>query len=59
MAQAKYRTKEKQSVVIRSEDQEVETRGGRMTLASTFYNVYPRMGFMGERRKVVFVIFVL
>ena len=54
MAQAKYRTKEKQSVVIRSEDQEVESRGGRITVASTFYNVYPRKDFMKERRKVVF-----
>jgi hypothetical protein len=52
-AQAKYRTKEHLSVVIRAEDQEVESRGGRMTVASTFYNVYQRTDFMKERRKVV------
>lgn len=54
-AQAKYRTKENQSAVIRSEDQEVDSRGGgRITVASTFYNVYQRTDFMKERRKVVF-----
>ena len=53
-AQAKYRTKEGLSVVIRSEDQEVESRGARMTVASTFYNVYQRTDFLKERRKVVF-----
>lgn len=56
MAQAKYRTKEGQSVVIRSEDQEVDSRGGRMTVASTFYNVYQRTDFLKERRKVVSVM---
>jgi len=54
-AQAKYRTKENLSVVIRSEDQEVDSRGGRMIVASTFYNVYSRKDFMKERRKVVSV----
>ena len=53
--QAKYRTKENLSVVIRSEDQEVDSRGGRMTIASTYYNVYSRKDFMKERRKVVFI----
>lgn len=57
-AQAKYRTKENLSVVIRSEDQEVDSRGGRITVASTFYNVYQRTDFMKERRKVVFVTVV-
>lgn len=52
-AQAKYRTKKDQSMVIRSEDQEVESRGGRITVASTFYNVYPRREFLNEHRKVV------
>lgn len=56
MAQAKYRTKENLSVVIRSEEQEVESRGGRMTVASTFYNVYSRKDFMKDRHKVVFLI---
>lgn len=54
-AQAKYRIKENLSVVIRSEDQEVDSRGGRITIASTFYNVYQRTDFMKERRKVVSV----
>jgi hypothetical protein len=51
-AQAKYRTKENLSVVVRSEDQEVESRGGRITVANTFYNVYSRTDFLKERRKV-------
>lgn len=53
-AQAKYRTKEGLSMVIRSEEQEVESRGGRVTVANTFYNVYARKDFMKERRKVRF-----
>lgn len=51
-AQAKYRTKENLSIVVRSEEQEVDCRGGRMTVANTFYNVYSRKDFMKERRKV-------
>ena len=51
-AQAKYRTKENLSIVIRSDEEEVESRGGRMTVANTFYNVYSRTDFLKERRKV-------
>ena len=54
--QAKYRTKENLSLVIRSKDQGVDLRGGRMTVASTYYNVYSRKDFMKERRKVVFIM---
>ena len=53
-AQAKYRTKEGLSVVIRSDEEEVDNRGGRMTAVNTFYNVYSRKDFMKERRKVRF-----
>ena len=42
-------------MVIRSEDQEVDSRGGRMTIASTYYNVYSRKDFMKERRKVILI----
>lgn len=57
-AQAKYRTKEGLSVVVRSDDEEVDNRGGRTTVASTFYNVYSRKDFMKERRKVSDVCFL-
>jgi len=43
-------------VVIRSEDQEVDSRPGRMTVASTYYNVYQRTDFLKEGRKVIFVM---
>jgi len=50
--QAKYRSKLGQSIVLRSQEREVESRGGRTTFARTYYNVYQRTDFMKEARKV-------
>jgi hypothetical protein len=51
-AQAMYRTKAGQSVVLRGEETEVESRGGRTTLARTYFNVYQRTTFLQENKKV-------
>jgi hypothetical protein len=51
-AQAKYRSRAGQSVVLCAEDQEVESRGGRVTLARTYFNVYQRTAFLQESKKV-------
>lgn len=51
-AQATYRTKAGQSVVLRAEETEVESRGGRVTLARTYFNVYQRTAFLQESKKV-------
>lgn len=50
--QAKYRTKKGQSVILSGEEREVENRGGRVTVAKTYYNVYTRTGFLAEEKKV-------
>jgi protein ECT2 len=51
-AQATYRTKAGQSVVLSGEETEVESRGGRVTLARTYFNVYQRKAFLQESKKV-------
>lgn len=50
--QAKFRAKAGQSVVLCSEEMEVETRANRTTLARTYYNVYTRTAFLQETKKV-------
>jgi hypothetical protein len=51
-AQALFRTKLGQSVVLRTEDQEVETKRSRITIARTYFNVYQRTSFLKETKKV-------
>jgi hypothetical protein len=50
-AQAMYRTKAGQSVVLSGEETEVESRGGRVTLARTYFNIYQRTAFLQENKK--------
>lgn len=50
--QAMYRTKGGQSVVLCAEEREVESRGERITLARTYFNVYQRTAFLQESKKV-------
>ena len=50
-AQAKYRTKAGQSVVLRNDETEVESKGGRITLARTYFNLYQRTAFLQESKK--------
>ena len=51
-AQAMFRTKTGSSVMLRGEDREVETKGNRLTIARTYFNVYQRTGFLKEQKKV-------
>ena len=51
-AQATYRARAGQSVVLRADEQEVECRSGRVTLARTYFNVYQRTAFLQEPKKV-------
>lgn len=39
-------------MALAAEEQEVESRGGRTTLAKTFFNIYQRTAFLKESRKV-------
>ena len=51
-AQALYRTRGGGSVALVAEEQEVESRSGKIQLARTYYNVYQRSMFLKETRKV-------
>jgi len=51
-AQAMYRARAGQSVVLCSETQEVDNRHGKTTLAKTYFNVYQRTAFLQEQKKV-------
>lgn len=55
-AQAKYRTKAGQSVVLCADEKEVEVRGGRTTIARTYFNVYQRTAFLQESKRVALVL---
>jgi hypothetical protein len=50
--QALYRVKNGRCVAVRSEEVEIESKGGRTTQATTFYNLYARTPYLGEARKV-------
>lgn len=51
-AQARFRTRAGRSVVLRGDEREVENRGGRITRAQTYFNVYTRTSFLQEPKKV-------
>ncbi|KAI0309685.1 hypothetical protein OF83DRAFT_1273034, partial [Amylostereum chailletii] len=55
-AQAILRTKSGNSILLRAEEREVESRGGRTTLARTYFNVYQRTAFLKEPRKTKVVV---
>ncbi|KAF7288279.1 DH domain-containing protein [Mycena chlorophos] len=56
--QATYRARAGQSVVLQAEEMEVESKGGRVTLARTYYNVYQRTAFLQEPKKTKIVVHI-
>ncbi|KAK7060488.1 hypothetical protein VNI00_001253 [Paramarasmius palmivorus] len=56
--QANYRARIGQSVVLRAPELEVEAKGGKTTLARTYYNVYQRTAFLQEPKKTKVVVHV-
>ncbi|KAJ7129503.1 hypothetical protein C8R44DRAFT_79844 [Mycena epipterygia] len=56
--QATYRARSGQSVVLRAEEMEVESKGGRVTIARTYYNVYQRTAFLQEPKKTKIVVHI-
>lgn len=50
--QATYRSRAGQSVVLCADEQEVESKAGRVTIARTYFNVYQRTAFLQEPKKV-------
>ncbi|KAI0065897.1 hypothetical protein BV25DRAFT_1821601 [Artomyces pyxidatus] len=55
-AQATIRARSGNSVVLRAEEREVESRGGRTTYARTYFNVYQRTAFLREAKKTKVVV---
>lgn len=56
--QARYRTKNNQSVALCADDVQVEkTSYGKVTHARTYFNVYQRTAFLQEPKKVCVVIY--
>uniref|UniRef100_A0A0W0EZG9 DH domain-containing protein n=1 Tax=Moniliophthora roreri TaxID=221103 RepID=A0A0W0EZG9_MONRR len=56
--QANYRARAGQSVVLRAQDVEVESKGGKVTIGRTYYNVYQRTAFLQELKKTKIVVHV-
>ncbi|KAJ7929939.1 RhoGEF domain-containing protein [Mycena leptocephala] len=56
--QAAYRARAGQSVVLRAEEMEVESKSGRLTIARTYYNVYQRTAFLQEPKKTKIVVHI-
>ncbi|KAJ7276557.1 hypothetical protein B0H12DRAFT_1085926 [Mycena haematopus] len=56
--QATYRARAGQSVVLRAKEMEVESKGGRLTIARTYYNVYQRTAFLQEPKKTKIVVHI-
>lgn len=51
-AQVMYRARHGRSVALRSEDTIVDSRIGRKTIATGFFNIYQRNSYFGEPKKV-------
>ena len=58
LSQANFRARSGKSVVLLSEEREVESRG-RITFARTYFNVYQRTAFLQEPQKVINKLYVL
>ncbi|CCL98268.1 uncharacterized protein FIBRA_00262 [Fibroporia radiculosa] len=56
--QARFKTKKGQSVVLRAPEREVENKGGKTTVARTYFNVYTRMAFLQETKKSKIVLHI-
>ncbi|GLB33962.1 putative guanine nucleotide exchange factor for Rho/Rac/Cdc42-like GTPases [Lyophyllum shimeji] len=56
--QATYRARAGQSVVLRADEQEVESKVGKATIARTYYNVYQRTAFLQEPKKTKIVVHI-
>ncbi|KAJ3525962.1 hypothetical protein NM688_g8322 [Phlebia brevispora] len=55
-AQARYRTRSGQSVVVATEEQQVESQKGRLQIAKTYFNIYQRTAFLQEQKKTKIVV---
>ncbi|EJF62298.1 hypothetical protein DICSQDRAFT_104681 [Dichomitus squalens LYAD-421 SS1] len=57
-AQARFRTRMERSIVLKGEEREVENRGGYITNALTYFNLYTRMNFLQEPKKTKIVMHI-
>ncbi|KAG5648922.1 hypothetical protein DXG03_000271 [Asterophora parasitica] len=56
--QATYRCRAGQSVILLADDQEVESKVGKVTIARTYFNVYQRTAFLQEAKKTKIVVHI-
>ncbi|KAF9464393.1 hypothetical protein BDZ94DRAFT_1161981 [Collybia nuda] len=56
--QATFRSRAGQSVVLCADDQEVESKNGRVVIARTYFNVYQRTAFLQELKKTKIVVHI-
>ncbi|RDB22757.1 hypothetical protein Hypma_010026 [Hypsizygus marmoreus] len=56
--QATYRSRAGQSVVLCADEQEVESKVGKVTVARTYFNVYQRTAFLQEAKKTKIVVHI-
>ncbi|KAF5364100.1 hypothetical protein D9756_000374 [Leucocoprinus leucothites] len=56
--QAMYRSRTGQSVVLSSDEHEVECRAGKTTMARTYFNVYQRTAFLQEQKKTKIIVHI-
>ncbi|KAG6869324.1 hypothetical protein C0993_000077 [Termitomyces sp. T159_Od127] len=56
--QATYRSRAGQSVVLRADEQEVESKVGKVTIARAYFNVYQRTAFLQEVKKTKIVVHI-
>ncbi|KIJ57053.1 hypothetical protein M422DRAFT_150010 [Sphaerobolus stellatus SS14] len=57
-AQAMFRAKEGRSVILCLSEKEVESRGGKLTLARTYFNVYQRTAYLSEPKKPKVIVHI-
>ncbi|GJE84556.1 RhoGEF domain-containing protein [Phanerochaete sordida] len=58
MVQARYRTRFGQSVILKDAEREVENRAGRVTTATTYFNLFQRTAYLREKAKMKAVVHV-
>ncbi|EKM59750.1 uncharacterized protein PHACADRAFT_88401 [Phanerochaete carnosa HHB-10118-sp] len=58
IVQARYRTRFGQSVILKDAEREVENRGGKVTTATTYFNLYQRTAYLREKAKMKAVVHI-
>lgn len=52
IVQARYRTRFGQSVILKDAERTVDDGGGKLTTATTYFNLFQRTAYLREKAKV-------